>query len=267
MSIGLRRINRPLLTVLGASVIILAASPAPSQDLFEIQVYPYETVEPHKTMVELHTNYFAKGTTTGEPDEYPLNHQAHLTLEVTHGFTKYFELAGYLVTAAHVPSEGGKFAGVRIRPRFRFPESTSFPFNVSVSFELGFNQARFEANTRTLEIRPILERQQGRLYLSINPDLSKTLKGPDRTAGLEFEPGVKVAWDVTRKVAAGFEYYGGTGPITAPAPLSDQRHMLFPTLDLNVSPDWELNFGVGRGLTSVSEKWIIKTIVGYRFKH
>jgi len=49
-------------------------------------------------------------------------------------------------------------------------------------------------------------------------------------------------------------------------PVADQRHMLFPTLDLNVSPDWELNFGVGRGLTPVSQQWVIKTIVGYRFK-
>jgi hypothetical protein len=245
----------------------LAGTPVWAQDLFEIQVYPYETVEPHRTMVELHTNYFAKGTKSALGDEFPLNHQAHLTLEVTHGITKYFELAGYLVTAAHVPNEGGKFAGARIRPRVRFPESSNFPFNVSLSFELGFNQARFEANTRTLEIRPILERQQGRLYLSINPDLSKALKGPDSHAGLEFEPGVKLSWDVTRKVAAGVEYYGATGSLTDAEPAADQRHMIFPTLDLNVSPDWELNFGVGRGLTHASEKWVIKSIVGYRFKH
>jgi hypothetical protein len=34
-----------------------------------------------------------------------------------------------------------------------------------------------------------------------------------------------------------------------------------------VSPDWELNFAVGRGLTSASEHWIFKSIVGYKFKH
>ena len=258
-------LDRSLLTAVGA-LVVLSVNPAFGQDLFEIQVYPYETVEPHRTMVELHTNYFAVGTTTAELNEYPLNHQTHVTLEVTHGFTKYFELAGYLVTAAHVPSEGGKFAGVRIRPRFRLPESSSFPFNVSLSFEMGFNQARFEANTRTIEIRPILERHQGRFYLAINPDLTKTLEGPDSKSGLHFEPGVKVAWDVTRTVAAGVEYYGATGALTDPAPVAEQRHMLFPTLDLNVSPDWELNFGVGRGLTSASEKWVVKSIVGYRFK-
>jgi len=245
---------------------VMPASRAAAQDLFEIQVYPYQTVEPGRTMVELHTNNFISGTTDAPPGEFPLDHQSHVTLEVTHGFTKYFECAGYLVTAAHVPGEGGKFAGVRIRPRFRFPESKGFPFNISLSFEVGFNQPAFEANTRTLEIRPILEHEQGRLYLSINPDLSKALKGPDQDDGLEFEPGVKVAWSVTPKVAAGIEYYGATGTLTHLEPLADQHHMIFPTIDLDLSPDWELNFAIGRGLTDTSEHWVFKSIVGYKFK-
>lgn len=237
-----------------------------AQDLFEIQVYPYETVEPHRTMTELHTSFFPSGTKDAAPGEFAMDHQQHLTLEVTHGFTNYFELAGYLVTAGHVPDHGAEFAGVRIRPRIRFPESKNFFFNVSLSFEVGFNQPEFEANTRTLEIRPILEHQQGRFYLSINPDLSKALRGPGSDEGLEFEPGVKVAWSATPKVAAGIEYYGGTGPITHVDPASEQRHMIFPTIDLDVSPAWELNFGVGRGLTDASEHWVVKSIVGYKFK-
>jgi hypothetical protein len=253
-----------------AALVVSAALPlhrAAAQDLFEIQVYPYQTVEPGRTMVELHTNYFASGSKEPAPGEFPLHHQSHVTLEVTHGFTRYFECAGYLVTAGHVPGEGGRFAGARIRPRFRFPESTGFPFNVSLSFEVGFNQPEFEANTRTLEIRPILEHEQGRFYLSINPDLSKALKGPDSGGGLEFEPGVKVAWSATPKIAAGIEYYGATGTLTHLEPVHDQHHMIFPTIDLDVSPDWELNFAVGRGLTGTSEHWVLKSIVGYKFKH
>jgi hypothetical protein len=255
---------RTAFAALGVWAFIAGAASA--QDLFEIQVYPYETVPPGRTMVELHNNYFPSGTKDAPPGEFPMNHQFHTTLEVTHGFTKYFECAGYLVTAPHVPDQGGEFAGARIRPRFRFPETPKLFFNISLSFELGFNQEQFEANTRTLEIRPILEHEQGRFYLSINPDLSKALKGPDSGEGLEFEPGVKVAWNITPMIAAGIEYYAATGTITHPEPRDEQRHMIFPTIDLEVSPDWELNFAVGKGLTGASEHWIIKTIVGYRFK-
>ncbi len=265
--IGALMRKHPVLFACLAAWAMASPAPAVAQDLFEIQVYPYETVEPRRTMVELHTNFFASGTKDAGPGEFPMDHQSHLTLEVTHGFTKYFECAGYLVTAVYVPDQGARFAGARIRPRFRLPELEGFPFKVSLSFELGFNQPEFEANTRTLEIRPIFERQDGRLYLSINPDLSKALKGPDSDKGLEFEPGVKIAWDVTSKIAAGLEYYGATGVVTNFERLHDQHHMIFPTIDLNVSPDWELNFAVGRGLTGTSEHWVIKSIVGYKFKH
>src|SRR4051812_13545389 len=105
-------------------VICLAiATSARAQDLFEIQVYPYETVPPGRTMVELHNNFFPSGTRVAPAGEFAMNHQAHTTLEVTHGFTDYFECAGYLVTASHVPGHGGEFAGARIRPRFRFKET------------------------------------------------------------------------------------------------------------------------------------------------
>jgi Putative MetA-pathway of phenol degradation len=242
-------------------------SRATAQDLFEIQVYPYLTVPKGRTMVETHSNYFAKGTTDAEPGVFANHQQAHLTIEVTHGFTNYFECAGYIVTAPYVPGEGAHFVGWRVRPRFRFPETPNLFFNFSLSFEFGFPRVEFEPNTRTLEIRPILEREDGRLYLSINPILSKALKGPDAGSAAEFNPSLKVAWNVTPIIAGGIEYYSGIGEVTGFEPRHEQAHMIFPTIDLEVSPDWELIFSVGRGVTDASERWIVKSIVGYRFKH
>jgi hypothetical protein len=246
---------------------VCAAVPAAAQDLFEIQVYPYDTVEPGHTMLEFHTNFVPSGTKTSEDGVFANHHQFHITMEVTHGFTKYFETGFYLETAPYVPNEGAKFTGWHIRPRFRLPDSERFPFKVSVSLEYAFNQPGFDVNSQTLEIRPIFERQNGRLYLSINPDLSVAVKGPDSGRAPAFEPNAKIGWDVTKKVAAGLEYYAETGPVKHFDKLSDQHHILFPAIDLNVSPDWEFNFGVGRGLTNTSEHWIVKAIVGYRFKH
>ena len=249
--------------VLGTGIV---AAPAAAQDLFEIQVYPYETVDPHRTMAEVHMNFFPSGTKDAAPGEFPMNQQMHLTLEVTHGFAKYFECAGYLVTAAYVPNHGARFAGARLRPRFRLPEFKSFPFKVSLSFEYAFNRPGFDPNSQTLEIRPIFEREQGRLYLSINPDLGLAVKGPDAGAAPAFEPNFKVGWDFTHVVQAGIEYYAETGSVRHFDPWSDEHHIIFGAADLNVSPVWELNFGLGRGITGTSEQWIVKAIVGYRFK-
>src|SRR5262245_34964833 len=183
-------------------------------------------------MVEVHSNYFSSGTTEAAPGEFPLHHQAHATLEVTHGFTNYFECAGYLVAASHVPGEGSRLVGARIRPRFRFRETPNLFFNISLSFEVGFQRQEFEANTRTIEIRPILEHEDGRLYLSFNPVVAKALKGPDADSGPEFEPSVKAAWNVTPIIAAGIEYYSAVGAITGFEPPHEQWHVVFPTIDL-----------------------------------
>ena len=169
------------LRCVGLIAWIAACCPAGAQDLFEIQVYPYQTVEPGRTMAEMHTNFYPDGGGAAAPGEFANRHQVHTTLEVTHGFTKYFECAGYLVIAAHVPGHGGEFAGARIRPRFRLPETPSLFYNISVSFEVGFNQPEFEANTRTLEIRPILEHEQGRLYLAVPH------RGPQKAEIREYE--------------------------------------------------------------------------------
>jgi hypothetical protein len=238
---------------------------AHGQDLFEIQVYPYETVEPRHTMVELHMNFTPSGTKQTENGQFPNNHQFHFTVEVTHGLTPHWELGGYLVTA-YVPGIGPNFAGSRIRPRFRIPEGWRLPFRFSVSTELAFNKHQFDPNTITLEIRPILEKQIGKWYFSVNPDLTKSFRGVAAHRGLGFEPALKVSYNLTKRLAPGLEYYAETGPIDHFLPLDQQHHLIFPTLDVNTSPDWELNFGVGRGLTGSSEHWIVKWIIGRRFR-
>src|SRR3989442_938443 len=77
----------------------------------------------------------------------------------------------------------------------------SFPFRVSISLEYALNQPGFDPNSQTLEIRPIFEREQGRLYLSINPDLSVATKGPDSGSAPAFEPNAKIGWDFTKVIS------------------------------------------------------------------
>src|SRR3974377_2138976 len=192
--------RRVLLNVFVALAFPVLAS---AQDLFEIKVYPWDTVHPGFTMVELHSNFIPSGTTTSAGGLYPNDHQWHETVEITHGFTKYFETGFYIETAPYVPDEGFKFAGWHIRPSFRLPEYKSFPFRISVSLEYAFNQPGFDPNQQTLEIRPIFERQSGRLYLSINPSMSVATKGPDAGSAPSFEPSAQEGWDFSTHINAG----------------------------------------------------------------
>jgi hypothetical protein len=61
------------------------------------------------------------------------------------------------------------------------------------------------------------------------------------------------------------EYYGALGPVDGFDALHNQQQQFFPSIDLNVSPEWEINFGVGVGVTHGTDHIIIKGILGRRF--
>ncbi|HVW85155.1 MAG TPA: hypothetical protein VHB50_10765, partial [Bryobacteraceae bacterium] len=120
-------------------------------------------------------------------------------------------------------------------------------------------------DTWTLELRPIIDKQVGKWYLAFNPTVDRSFHGPGATQGVGFSPNAKVGYDVTKVVNVGFEYYGALGPITGFDPLRDQEQQLFPSIDLNLSPKWEFNAGVGIGMTSSTDHLIVKFILGRRF--
>src|SRR5437667_9492912 len=82
------------------SWVVILSNTAQAQDNYEIQVYSYDTVEPHHTMVELHSNFSFEGSKTFQDGLLPTNHQLHETIEITRGFTDWFETGFYIFTSA-----------------------------------------------------------------------------------------------------------------------------------------------------------------------
>ncbi len=258
------RILRRIVKAIVVAGILFAATAAKAQDNYEIQVYPSETVEKGHTMVELHSNFTIQGTTTSENGLQPTNHQWHETLEITHGFTDWFEVGFYLFTAVQ-NGYGWDYVGDHIRPRVMVPKKWNWPVGVSISQEIGYQRRQFSEDTWTYELRPIIDKQLGRWYLSFNPAFEKSLHGVNQNEGFVFSPNFKVSYDITKKIAGGFEYYGSLGPVGNFDPSSQQQQQFFPAVDLNLSPKWEVNFGVGVGVTRSTDHLIAKMILGYRF--
>ena len=147
------------IAISAAAVFLVSAvlsSSVEAQENYEIQVYPYKTVERGHTMVELHSNFTFQGSKSTTDGTLPTNHQWHETIEITHGFNDWFE--------------------------------------------------------------------------------------------------------------RGIEYYGSLGPLSGFDPKREQQHQIFPAIDLNVSPKWEFNFGVGIGLTRSTDHLILKMLIGRRFE-
>lgn len=135
---------------------------------------------------------------------------------------------------------------------------------MSISAEAGYQKRRYNADIWTLEIRPVIDKEYKWFYVTFNPALDYALVGPDHSAGLQFSPAVKVRFQLTKKVGLGVEYYGGVGSIQAPDAPSQQFQQLGPAIELDVSPDYEINFGYMFGLTPATERGIVKLILGRR---
>jgi hypothetical protein len=234
-----------------------------AQENYEIQVYGSATVPPKNTMLELHSNFIIEGAKQIVNGVLPTNHALHETLEITQGFTPWFETGFYIFTT--VQNGSWEWVGDHIRPRVRAPEQWHWPVGVSLSAEFGYQRRQFSTDTWSLEIRPIVDQQKGRLYWSFNPAFDKGYTGLPSDLKWQFSPDAKVSWDFTKQVAFGLEYYGGFGPVTGLFPFHAQSQQFVPAVDLDISPRWEINFGVGIGVTAGTDHLLVKGILGRRF--
>jgi len=249
--------------VLLISLVCLSANLA-AQENYEIQVYGSETVKPGMTMVELHSNFTFQGTKKTVDGMWPTNHALHETIEITHGFTPWFE-TGFYIFMASDREHGYQWVGDHIRPRIAVPQSWKWPVGLSLSTEIGYQRTQYSPDTWTWEIRPIIDKEIGKFYLSFNPSVDRSFHGPGVSQGVTFSPNVKVGYDINKVVNAGFEYYGSLGPITGFDIVRDQGQQIIPCIDLNFGPQWEFNFGVGVGFTQGTDHLLVKMIVGRRF--
>ena len=270
----LTRIPQPNAWVL--LLLTLLGSVVRAQGNYEIQVYAGQTVPQGITMVELHSNFTIEGSTlppssgptsvkTLSDGTLPTNHQLHETVEITQGWTSWFETGFYIFTSAG-PDQGYKWVGDHIRPRVRVPDSWKWPVGVSLSTEIGYQRPLFSPDTWTWEIRPIIDKQLGPWYLAFNPALERSWHGPSVGQGFSFAPNFKASYYATKRLQVGLEYYGDMGDITGFDPLYQQQQQIFPAIDYDFGPAWEFNFGVGIGLTRSTDHLLIKAILGRRFQ-
>ncbi len=236
-----------------------------AQGNYEVQVYGSELIPPGQTMVELHSNFTFQGSKDMIDGVRPDNHALHETLEITQGITPWFETGFYLFTSYRA-GEGMQYVGNHIRPRVSIPEEWKWPVGLSLSTEFGYERRSYSTDTWTLEVRPIIDKTLGSLYLCFNPTLDRSFHGYEVSKGVTFSPNVKIGYAFTKKINAGIEYYGAVGSITGFDPLRDQQQAIMPAIDLDLSPNWEFNFAVGVGMTSGTDHMLVKMILGRRLR-
>ena len=112
-----------------------------------------------------------------------------------------------------------------------------------------------------MEIRPIVGIRNADWEFIVNPIVDISF---GKFGEADFAPAARLARKLGPDLFVGLEYYSDFGEIGNFAKLADQQHLLFAVTDFKLSV-FDVNFGVGYGLTPGSDRWVIKSIVGYAF--
>ena len=187
-----------------------------------------------------------------------------MSVEVTRGWTERFETAVFVQMAPFGSSGSTRFAGGHLRSKYRLGITPVMPIGIAVSGEYTFNRLAFDQELQTLEIRPIIDYRQGRLWMVVNPSIEMVTRGPVDGLQPTFDVSAEGGWQLVPRVAVTADYFSRPATTRHLAPEVDAHHLVFAGLKLDLGSQWDLGLGLGHCVTA-SEPWMIKSVLGFRF--
>ena len=224
----------------------------------EIQVYDGGLAAAGILNLTVHNNFTPKGLTTPSfPGAIVADKSFNGVPEFALGVTDWFEAGLYLPLYSRDKNTGWQVDGFKLRALFAVPHAGDRRFVYGVNFELSYNARRWDPQRITSEIRPIIGWHFKPVDIIINPIFDTAYDGFEN---LEFVPAVRFAHNFSSGWAAAVEEYADLGPLHAFLPGAQQAHQLYGVVD-HAGKTWEVELGVGVGLTRASDKLTVKLIL------
>jgi hypothetical protein len=243
-----------------ASALALLASLRAAQATDEIQVYNAAIADIGQFTIQQHLNYIALGRKDPPfPGGLVSNHSLNGTPEFAYGVTDWWEVGLYLPFA--VQDQRFYSDAFKLRTLFVSPHAEQRNFFYGVNFEFANETPPFSQSRFAMEIRPIIGIRNSDYEFIVNPIVDIHF---GKYAEQHFTPAARIARKFGEDLFAGFEYYSDLGQIGNFDKLADQQHTLFAVTDFKAGV-FDVNFGVGYGLTPGSDRFVVKSIIGYAF--
>lgn len=253
---GCRVIFVGLMSLLAAAAIPCHAAPE------EIQVYLDDLSKPGKFGVDVHNNYVMSGTDVPSyPGELPPRHVYRLTPEFYYGLTKTLELGLYGLTTTG-PEGSTHLDGGKLRLKYIAPHDSEAGMFWGMNLEVGRTSLRVSELPWNAQLKGILGYRAGAWTVAINPNLDGSLAAHGGPVKASLDG--KVSYAIAKETKLGFEAYNELGPLSHLQSLSRNSKTLYAVVDQNFT-GFDLNAGLGRGLTHEADRWVIKLIVGKHF--
>jgi len=228
----------------------------------EIQVYMDEMSAPGKSGVDVHNNFVFQGAKVPSyVGEQPPAHVYRLTPEFYYGLTDTLE-AGLYVLTTHPAGGDTHVDGAKVRIKYIAPHDKEQGLFFGANLEVGRTSLRVSPTPWNAELKGILGYRTGPWTVAVNPNIDGSVSphGGPVTFGVD----AKVAYEINAKTQLGLETYNELGPIAHLDALSANGKYVFAVLDREFDR-FDLNIGLGRGVTRDADRWLLKFIVGTHF--
>ena len=234
------------------------AEPAKATD--EIQVYNAGIAAPGQFTIQQHLNYVGLGLKQPPfPGGLVSNGSLNGTPEFAYGVADWWEVGLYLPFA--IQDQQFLSDAFKLRTLFVLPQADKRDVFYGVNFEFSNTTPKFSQSRFELEIRPIIGVRNAGWEFIVNPIVDL---GFGKYGEADFAPAARLARKLGPDLFAGLEYYADFGQIGHFGKLADEQHTLFAVTDFKLGV-FSVDLGVGYGLTPASDRFVIKTIVGYAF--
>jgi hypothetical protein len=239
---------------------LCAAFTQPANATDEIQVYNAGIAEVGQFTIQQHLNYIPLGVKEPPfPGGLVSHNSINGTPEFAYGITDWWEVGLYLPFS--IKDQKFYSDAFKLRTLFVSPHAGDRDFFYGVNFEFSNETPPFAQTRFAMEIRPIIGVRNETYEFIVNPIVDI---GFGKYGEADFAPAARLARKFGPDLYAGFEYYSDFGKIGDFLPFEQQQHTLFAVTDFKLGV-FGVNFGVGYGLTPASDRWVIKTIIGYAF--
>jgi hypothetical protein len=240
----------------------LAHSSPVSAQTDEIQVYDAVIAPTGAFNLTLHNNFTPSGNTAAAfPGGIVPDHSLNGAAEWAYGIAPWFEGGLYLPLYSITRNGSVLYNGFKLRTLFVSPDAANREVFYGVNLEFSFNTAHWDVRAYTSEIRGIVGTHVGRFDFIFNPIVDNSWNGFSK---LEFVPETRLAMALSEKYKIALEEYDDFGSVSHFLPAAKQSHQLFAVVDIRTKVI-AIEAGVGVGLTSSSDHWVLKLILSRDF--
>jgi hypothetical protein len=244
--------------LVGAALWLALGARAQATD--EIQVYNAGIAAPGQFTIQQHLNTIPLGLKDPPfPGGLVSNHSLNGTPEFAYGVTDWWEVGLYLPFS--IQDERFYSDAFKLRTLFVSPHAEQSNLFYGVNFEFSNETPPFAQTRFAMEVRPIIGVRQNDWEFIVNPIVDI---GFGKFGETDFAPAARLAHKVKDDLWLGLEYYADFGRIGDFQSFEEQQHTLFAVADFKAGI-FDIDFGVGYGLTPSSDRWVVKSIIGYAF--